>query len=95
MTFYNRMMIAVISGRRRRVSPCPQDPHPSGRRADPGCVTVAGVFVFTARPPTPGRGLFPSGDRLLRPHLRRRSHRCQASRIATGNGSDEQMFGEK
>jgi hypothetical protein len=31
----------------------------------------------------------------LIPHLRRRSHCCQASRIAIGNGSDEQMFGAK
>jgi len=30
---------------------------------------------------------------FLLPHLRRRSDRCPASRIAIGDGSDEQMFG--
>ena len=50
-------------------------------------------------PPGPnGRGFFfgefvASADSFLLPHLRRRSHRCQASRIAIGDGSDEQMFG--
>jgi hypothetical protein len=34
-----------------------------------------------------------SADSFLLPRLRRRSHRCQASRIAIGNGSTEQMFG--
>jgi hypothetical protein len=52
-----------------------------------------------ARPPAPTAGAFffrefvPSADSFLLPHLRRRSHRCQASRIAIGDGSDEQMFG--
>jgi hypothetical protein len=37
----------------------------------------------------------PSADSFLLPRLRRRSHRCQASRIATGNGRDEQLFGDE
>jgi len=36
-----------------------------------------------------------SADSFLLPQLRRRSHRCQARRIAFGNGSQEQMFGAK
>ena len=54
-----------------------------------------------ARPPAPTAGAFFFGefvtpaDSFLLPHLRGRSYRCQASRIAIGDGSDEQMFGEK
>jgi hypothetical protein len=52
-------------------------------------------------PPAPTAGAFffgefvTSADSFLLPHLRRRSHRCQASRIAIGDGFDEQMFGAK
>ena len=52
-----------------------------------------------ARPPAPTAGAFffrgfvASANRFLLPHLRRRSHRWQANRIATGNGGAEQRFG--
>jgi hypothetical protein len=61
---------------------------------DPLCKLRPGL----ARPPAPTAGAFffrefvASADSFLLPQLRRRSHRCQASRIGIGDGSDEQMF---